>query len=951
MVTKQYKCMVVFLFIISLLSVCDASETEKSIHELRIVMDDNYPPYVMRDSKGNLIGMIPELWQLFEKETEMKIILIGADWIEAQKIIMEGQADVIDTIFKTPEREPLYDFSKPYADIPVGIFHHKSLSGITDARSLLGFTISVKKGDACVELLREKGVSMFRLYPSYESIIKDATSGNVKIFCMDEPPAFYYLEKYGISDSFRKGFLLYTGRLHRAVRKGGTNILSIVESGFASIPSEKIKIIRDKWMGQEIRPEPEFLKYVGPVSLVVLTLILFFGIWNFTLHRAVRKKTEELRKSLESIKERERLLRVTLANLEDGVIVTDSHGVISKLNRAAEELSGFREEEVLGKYFYEVLNVFDEKTGEKFLLKEHFEKALHQKGILRFEDNLLTLSSKSQNYSIEITLSPIQDEEENVSGAVIVLHDVTEEKKKARELEVTRKMFELAVEGARIGIGIFHVPQNIIYRNKIWNEMIGLEAEDTKESPENWFSLIHPDYRDRIKNSIIACLQGKIEFFNEEYPLKHCDGRWIWVHARGKVIERDERGNPIWYAGVIFDVTDKKLSDEKLRKLEKELSRISRLDSLGRLAGGIAHDFNNILMIILGYGEMALKELDDRHPAKIKVEQMVRSAERATQLTKQLLTFSKKQPARPELVEANQLLQNLEKMLTRIIGEDIELIMNLSAYPLYLLIDPIEMEQVIMNLTVNARDAMPRGGRLVLETALVELTQTYTEIHPGIRPGPYVLISITDTGHGMDIETIDHIFEPFFTTKAEGKGTGLGLSIVYGIVKRYDGEIHVYSEPEKGTTFKIYLPSANENPIENKEKEVKTGNAPSSRGEHILIVEDNTELRNLMKTYLAQLGYKITDAENGKEALSLISNEGKPDLIITDVIMPEMNGGTFIQELKKHFGDVEVIYMSGYPKDVVSRYDFFESEETLLMKPFKIDELIKIVRKKLGEKT
>lgn len=258
--------------------------------ELRVVIDDTYPPYIMKDSQGNLIGILPELWQLFGEQTGIRVILIGTDWEKAQDIILKGEADVIDTMFRTAEREKVYDFSKPYADIPVSIFHHRSLSGIVNVQSLYGFTVAVKAGDACINVLEKEGVSSFRFYPSYEEIIKNASKEIVKIFCMDDPPAMYYVEKYGVYDLFRKAFTLYTGQFHRAVKKGRVDLLTVVERGFSEIPPEEVLKIREKWMGRELAKTYPYLEYVGIGSLVILTLMVLSFVWNAVLQIAVRKK-------------------------------------------------------------------------------------------------------------------------------------------------------------------------------------------------------------------------------------------------------------------------------------------------------------------------------------------------------------------------------------------------------------------------------------------------------------------------------------------------------------------------------------------------------------------------------------------------------------------------------------------------------------------------------------
>ncbi|MBW2069605.1 MAG: response regulator [Deltaproteobacteria bacterium] len=331
------------------------------------------------------------------------------------------------------------------------------------------------------------------------------------------------------------------------------------------------------------------------------------------------------------------------------------------------------------------------------------------------------------------------------------------------------------------------------------------------------------------------------------------------------------------------------------------------------------------------------------------MEQIIKAAERATDLTRQLLAFSRKQVFQLEVVNLNEIVKNMEKMLRRLIEEHIELELSLAEDLPYVKVDPAQIEQVIMNLAVNARDAMPTGGKLTIETREATLNENDVKDRQGVMPGKYVMLAVTDTGCGMDKEVLPYIFEPFFTTKEKGKGTGLGLSTVYGIVKQSEGDIRVHSKPGKGSRFEVYIPVTNEQP-----KEIMEGVGQGEslgKGEKILVVEDKAELRELMEQILSSLGYKVILASNGEEALSKVSElRLKPDLLITDVIMPVMNGRQLVERLKRKYPDLKVIYISGYTDDITAQMGVLESEAPFIQKPFNTKDFAEKVWKVLHEK-
>jgi two-component system cell cycle sensor histidine kinase/response regulator CckA len=393
--------------------------------------------------------------------------------------------------------------------------------------------------------------------------------------------------------------------------------------------------------------------------------------------------------------------------------------------------------------------------------------------------------------------------------------------------------------------------------------------------------------------------------------------------------------------GLIVDITDRKM-------LEGQLQQARKMEAVGRLAGGVAHDFNNLLTIIKGYVEMAQQRCLDRPELYSDIRRIEEAADRAVTLVRQLLAFSRKQVLRPKILDLNNIVLNLDQLLRRLMNENIEIKTFVSKEVGPIKADPGQIEQVIMNLVVNARDALPNGGRILIETSNVDLDSTYARDHAVVIPGPYVLLAVSDTGIGMTSETVGHIFEPFYTTKESGRGTGLGLSTVYGIVKQSGGYIWVYSELGKGTTFKVYLPRVTD-AIPASAAPVTTPASTTHKGkETILLVEDEPDLRELTQMVLSEKGYKVIGAPSPEEAERLAGNNGEEiHLLLTDVVMPGISGRELARRLTGRFPHLRVMYMSGYTYNVIAEDGTLEEGMTFLQKPFTPQALAEKVREAL----
>jgi len=424
----------------------------------------------------------------------------------------------------------------------------------------------------------------------------------------------------------------------------------------------------------------------------------------------------------------------------------------------------------------------------------------------------------------------------------------------------------------------------------------------------------------------------------DEWRHKKKDGSIINVEVTSHALMFDGKKARLVLAN---DVTKRIQAEEELRKSEEQLKQSLKLESIGRLAGGIAHDFNNMLTAINGYSELTLRRLDENDPLRPNIEEIKKAGERSAELTKQLLAFSRRQMLQSKVLDINQVVSDTVLMLERLIGEDIDLVTVLDSNTANIEADPGQLSLVILNLVVNSRDAMPDGGTITIETKNVFLDDAYARQHVSVKPGPYVMLSIGDTGIGMDAQTQQQIFEPFFTTKEVGKGTGLGLSTVYGIIKQSNGNIWVYSEVDKGTVFKIYLPQITESssPIE----EAKPTDSFLGT-ETILVVEDEDMVRNLTVEVLESCGYEVLQARNGIEALDFCkSYKEKIDLLITDIVMPQIGGRELAERMLHEDPSLCVLFTSGYTDDAIVRHGILEEDANFIQKPFNLDDLGKKV--------
>jgi two-component system, cell cycle sensor histidine kinase and response regulator CckA len=507
-----------------------------------------------------------------------------------------------------------------------------------------------------------------------------------------------------------------------------------------------------------------------------------------------------------------------------------------------------------------------------------------------------------------------------------------------RQTAEREELFSLIGESAEDMIAVVDVNGRRLYNSPSYQRLLGYSAEELESTSS--LEQIHPDDRQKV---VQAAQEAHQSGFGRrvEYRFRHKDGRWLTLESTASVA-RDVDGEVQKLVIVNRDITERK-------QLEVQLSLSQQLEAIGRLSGGVAHDFNNLLGVIIGYSEALQQRLSPDDPNREAIDEIRNAGERAASLTQQLLAFSRKQVLELKVLDLNTIVADVEKILSRLIGEDIGLRLALSPQPAMVKADRSQIEQVLLNLAVNARDAMPQGGALIIETADVAYDQSSPRQRPYLVPGQYVLLKVTDTGCGMDAALQSRIFEPFFTTKGKGKGTGLGLATVYGVIKQSGGYILVESEVGRGTTFEVYLPSvaeAVESPVEARRP------ARPGHDRAILLVEDEHSLRKLTLRTLREIGYTVLEAQDARQALEIAAPEEIViDLLLTDVVMPGMSGPALAGALCARRPEVRVLYMSGYTDGEIAPHGVLEAGTAILRKPFTCEQLVHCVEEALGAVT
>jgi len=639
-----------------------------------------------------------------------------------------------------------------------------------------------------------------------------------------------------------------------------------------------------------------------------------------------------------------------VASVPAGLLLLSEDLHVLSANRAFLESFRLREENVLGRDLQQLVRAERLVRGAREVLET---------GVAQ-QDGLYELYAYARRDTkpVRITMTAIHLDDDEPARLLLIIEDLTEEERLQAARQESEQRYRDLIQG--LDAIVWEADARTLtfsFVSRRAETILGYPVERWLREPDFWAKRIHPEDREAVMQVYRDALAASRDH-EYEYRAVAADGREVWLRDIVHVV-RDAESLPATLRGLTVDLTELKRSESALRQSEEQLRQAQKMDAVGKLAGGIAHDFNNLLMVIRGDSDLMLRRLAAGHPLRQNAEGIREAADQAATLTRQLLAFSRKQVVAPRLVDLNAIVASIHAMLQRLLGETINLVTVTAPDLGGVKADPGQMEQMILNLCVNARDAMPDGGRLTVRTANVDLDEAAARRWSDARPGPYVMLEVSDTGGGMDAETRSRLFEPFFTTKEQGKGTGLGLSTVYGTVKQSGGHISVESELGRGSIFTVYLPRVAKPAVVAPEprRPLEAPPAPRpagetqltpGRGETILLVEDAQRVRAVVREILEMSGYAVLEARHGAEALEVGNRHAGPiHLLVTDVVMPLMSGRKLAQRLATLRPALKVLYMSGYTDDAIVRHGVLASGIAFLSKPFTPDALALKVREVL----
>ncbi len=654
-----------------------------------------------------------------------------------------------------------------------------------------------------------------------------------------------------------------------------------------------------------------------------------FFFANHELNQRIVSLEESLRQKERigaTLQDSEKRYRRLFESAKDGILILDADtGRVVDVNPFLMQLLGYSYDEFCGKYIWEI-GAFKDIAASKDAFN-----LLQDNEYIRYEDLPLE-TKKGQSIAVEFVSNVYLVDRSKVIQCNI--RDITAHKRAKAE----RLRLMAAIEQVGEAIVMTDAQGIIQYVNPAFKQMTGYRGREVVgQNPR----ILKSGKQDELfyRNLWETISSGKS--WAGRMVNKRKDGSFYTEDATISPV-RDASGQITNYVSVQRDISDH-------LQLTAQFHQAQKMEAVGLLAGGVAHDFNNMLSVILGYAELALRKTAPAPALHADIEQIIKAAKRSADMTRQLLAFARKQTIIPVVLDLNQAVESMLKMLKRLIGEDIDLawIPEKDLYQVEM--DPVQVDQILANLCVNARDAIADVGKVTIETGNAVFDETYCAVHPGFIPGEYVLLAVSDDGCGMDKETIDQIFEPFFTSKEVGKGTGLGLSMVYGIVKQNNGFINVYSEPGLGTTFRIYFSRHMGTALDIEQE--NAADIPLGHSETVLLVEDEAAILDMGKTMLEQLGYRVLASSLPDEALGMADDHaGEIQLLVTDVVMPNMNGRDLAERLQTLYPGIKTLFMSGYTADVIAHHGVLDKSVNFLQKPFSLRELAIKVRQALGEK-
>ena len=898
--------------------------------------DYNYPPYEYLDELGRPTGFTVELTRAIAREVGLDLEIRLGPWADVMKGLENGDIDVVQGMFYSPERDLKFDFSQPHV-----VNHYVSVvrkgEGTPPATlgELAGKRIVVERGDFAHDFLVANGLEgQLTLVESHDGVLRELVEGKHDCALVVRISALHLIEKHEWRNLDLGRTPVASTEYCYAVRNNQKALLAQFSEGLKMLEKTgEYRRIHDQWMGVHQPIPPDFatiLRYVAVVAAPLLAILFGAFAWSWALRRQVAHRTRELRRSEEQFR--------SLVEGAPDAIYVQTEFRFSYVNSSACLLFGAQSpDELLGQSVMERFHPTVRDMVRQRITRLNEE----QQAVATLEEIYLRLDGSE--VPVEVSAVPVTYEGQH--GALVFVRDISERK---RDEDAIRRMagrLNIILSAQPYGIVVVDENDRLEFVNEAFCKQFSLEQPPSTLIgcvAEELTRMILPAYSDL--SGTLARLQEIVALGqpiqSEEVLLR--DGRTFLVDF-----------TPIEVAGVPSgrmwqhrDISRRKRAEEEKVRLEQQFHQAQKLESIGRLAGGVAHDFNNMLSVILGHSELALARVDPSEALHDNLGEILLAARRASDITRQLLAFARKQTVVPKVLDLNETVEGMLKMLRRLIGENIYLSWLPGRGLWTVLMDPSQIDQILANLCVNARDAIAEVGKVSIETEKVVFDEAFCANHAAFVPGDFIRLTVSDDGCGMDRETMDRLFEPFFTTKEVGQGTGLGLATVYGIVKQNDGFITVSSEPGKGTAFNVFLPRH----VADSKAKAAESPAVSVAGGHetILLVEDDPATLNMGKLMLEGFGYRVLTASRPTEAI-LKANEhaGGIHLLITDVIMPEMNGRDLVEKLRSSCPNLGHLFISGYTADIIGHHGVLEEEVNFLQKPFSMQVLAHKVREVL----
>ena len=1027
---------------------------------IRFAPSPTYAPVCFRDSDGRFRGITMDYVRHMEASLGFTFeIVVCESWDDIMDKSRSREIDVVGNIQQTSQRAEYLRFTEPYLTIPNAIITRKDVKRSLSLETMSGMQVATVEGYATATYMVANfpKIHLIRVPDNIEGL-QAVSFGRIDAMVTDLAIASHTIDHYGITNLKMAGTVPeFTWQLSFACRRDWPVLHQILAKGLKSVSAVKQQEIRKRWIGIEkphhLYGDKRFYLYIGMALL--LGLLLCF-VWTRALKRLVSKRTQELHQSEIRYRNISEDMPVMICRFLPG-------GELTYVNSAYSKYFGKTAEALIGSCFFslipeedhkQVMDAFDILTPES-PTQSHEHRVHAPNGETRWQ--------RWTNRALF-----------DVQGKIVAFQSIGED---ITEWKQTTERLSYVIEGMNAGTWEWNVQTGETIFNERWANIIGYTLDEISPvSIDTWTKFCHPDDIEGSKRRLRRCFNGQAEYYNYESRMRHKNGKWVWILARGKVITWTQDGQPEWMYGTHLDTTERKqaeatlkASEEKLRliieqsplgvcinnldgtfvsanpayetltgyteeelkkltlfdithpddrpenrrhihgitvkktspfrikkryirkdgseifvifhaglicdpsgaplfilafiedrterrnakkereELQEQLSQAQKMEAVGRLAGGVAHDFNNMLTIILGNTEMIMEYLDPTEPVHGDLKEIKKAAERSSDLVRQLLAFARKQTVAPKVLDLNTTVAGMIKMLKRLIGENIDLVWMPGETVWPVKIDPGQINQILVNLCVNARDAIAGVGKMTIETGNTAFDETYCAVHAGFKPGEYAMLAVSDSGCGMDAQTRANIFEPFFSTKPQDKGTGLGLSTVYGVVKQNRGFINVYSEPDQGTIFKIYLPrnQTESAPLPDPQPQIAT----EAAHETILLVEDDPAILKVTTRMIERQGYTVVAAATPGEAMELAhTDSGEIHLLMTDVIMPEMNGRDLAENICNQYPNLKCLFMSGYTANVIAHHGVLDQGVNFIQKPFSKADLAVKLREVLNGK-